>query len=72
MGLGPLVALEGSMTADKYMDLLDDILVPELHAASRPMVFMQDNAPCYRQNASRSYLLKKPLMSWIGPSNRLI
>lgn len=30
VGLGPLVALEGSMTGDKYAELLKDVLLPEL------------------------------------------
>ena len=49
LGLGPLVALEGNMNAVKYIELLQDTVLPELAAAGRPMVFMQDNAPCHRQ-----------------------
>ena len=48
LGLGPLVALEGSMTAAKYIELLEDTLLPELQAVDTPMVFMQDNAPCHK------------------------
>lgn len=48
MGLGPLVALEGSQTAETYVELLKDVLLPELEAAGGPMVFMQDNAPCHK------------------------
>jgi transposase len=48
MGLGPLVVLDGSMTAEKYIGLLEDVLLPELEAAGGPMVFMQDNAPCHK------------------------
>jgi transposase len=47
-GLGPLVALEGSQTAETYVGLLEDVLLPELQAAGGPMIFMQDNAPCHK------------------------
>ena len=30
------------------MQLLEDVLLPELNAAGGPMVFMQDNAPCHK------------------------
>jgi transposase/DNA-binding transcriptional MerR regulator len=47
-GLGPLVALDGTMNSEKYVQLLEDVLLPELIAAGGPMVFMQDNAPCHK------------------------
>lgn len=56
LGLGPLVALEGSMNAEKYVELLKDVLLPELQAAGRPMVFMQDNAPCHKARVVMDYL----------------
>ena len=48
LGLGPLVALEGSMNAQRYIQLLEDTLLPELQVADAQMVFMQDNAPCHK------------------------
>ena len=48
LGLGPLVALEGTMSSSGYKNLLKDVVLPELAAAGRPMVFMQDNAPVTR------------------------
>jgi predicted RNase H-like nuclease len=44
LGLGPLVALEGNMKGEKYVEVLKDTLLPELVAAGIPMTFMQDNA----------------------------
>ena len=42
--LGPLVAIQESITAESYKELLNDVLLPELRAAGVPMVFMLDNA----------------------------
>lgn len=51
-GLGPLVALEGSMNSENYIELLQKHLLPEIAVASETsgdsIVFMQDNAPCHR------------------------
>jgi hypothetical protein len=55
VGLGPLVVLEGNMTGEKYIKLLQDSLIPELQAANRPMTFMQDNAPCHRKSCQGFY-----------------
>ena len=56
LGLGPLVALEGNMNAQNYLELLKDIVLPELVAAGRPMVFMQDNAPCHKARVIMDFL----------------
>jgi hypothetical protein len=58
LGLGPLVALEGTMTAQSYVELLQDTVLPELAAAGRPMVFMQDNAPCHKARIVMDFLAK--------------
>lgn len=36
------------MNAQKYIQLLEDTLLPELQVADAQMVFMQDNAPCHK------------------------
>ena len=59
VALGPLVALEGSMDARKYVQLLEDVLLPELEAAGRPMVFMQDNAPCHTAKLVADFFERK-------------
>ncbi len=52
LGLGPLVVVEGTMDADKYLQILSEYVVPELKAAQEQfgieMTFMQDNAPCHK------------------------
>jgi transposase len=52
MGLGPLVALEGSQNADSYIDTLEDNFIDKYLAAQDhlglKLMFMQDNAPCHK------------------------
>jgi hypothetical protein len=61
VGLGPLVALEGSMNAEKYIQLLRTTLIPELAAAGRPMTFMQDNAPCHTANVVQAFMAQNDI-----------
>ena len=56
LGLGPLVALEGTMKAKNYVEILRDVVLPELAAAGRPMTFMQDNAPCHTARVVKDFL----------------
>ena len=56
LGLGPLVAIQESITAESYKELLNDVLLPELRAAGVPMVFMQDNAPPHKARLVLDFL----------------
>ncbi len=66
LGLGPLVEVEGTMTAKNYITLLKNTVLPELAAAGRPMVFMQDNAPCHKAHAVMDFLEEKniDILDW--------
>ena len=66
VGLGPLVALEGNMTGERYIKLLQDTLIPELQVAGRPMTFMQDNAPCHTANVVKAFMQENDidLLPW--------
>jgi transposase len=70
VGLGPLVVIEGTMTAQKYIETLRNKLLPELQAAGRPMIFMQDNAPCHKATSVMDFLShnKVNVMSWPAQS----
>lgn len=46
-GLGTLVAIEGNMNSEKYLSLLENVLLKELEESDCPMIFMQDNASCH-------------------------
>jgi transposase len=51
-GIGPLVALEQSMNAAVYMEVIEQHVIPEIQAAKEDfgvnLIFMQDNAPCHK------------------------
>jgi len=66
LGLGPLVALEGTMNSQNYVELLRDYVVPELNAAGRHMVFMQDNAPCHKARNVMDYFAENNIetLNW--------
>ncbi len=66
LGLGPLVALEGNLNSEKYVELLRDTVLPELAAAGRPMVFMQDNAPCHKAKVVMDFLAENNIetLNW--------
>ena len=61
LGLGPLVALQGTMNAQNYVELLRDTVLPELSAAGRPMTFMQDNAPCHKARVVMNFLAENTI-----------
>ena len=68
VGLGPLVALEGNMNAEKYIELLTTSLIPELAAAGRPMTFMQDNAPCHTANVVKTFMAQNDIETLPWPA----
>jgi len=68
VGLGPLVALEGNMTGEKYIELLEATLIPELAAAGRPMTFMQDNAPCHTANLVKAFMAENDIETLPWPA----
>jgi transposase len=68
VGLGPLVALEGNMTGEKYIELLKTTLIPELAAAGRPMTFMQDNAPCHTANLVKAFMAENDIETLPWPA----
>ena len=70
VGLGPLVALEGSINGERYIELLRTTLLSELAAAGRPMTFMQDNAPCHTANVVKAFMAQKDIetVAWLPQS----
>jgi transposase len=59
LGLGPLVAIEGTMNSEKYIEILSDYVLPEIQAAGQHMVFMQDNAPCHKSRVVKQFMDEK-------------
>ena len=66
VGLSPLVALDGNMTGEKYINLIRDVVIPEIEAANRPMTFMQDNAPCHKAKIVLDFMAENDieLLDW--------
>lgn len=60
-GTGPLVALEQSMNAAVYMEILQEHLINEIKTAKElfgvGMLFMQDNAPCHKARVVRDFFV---------------
>ena len=42
-GMGPLVVIDGTLTAETYKDLLEECLLPEISSCNVPI-----NAPCHK------------------------
>ena len=48
-GVGPIVRLTGTLTAEKYIQLLKDHLLPWAHQnPSNDWTYIPDNAPCHK------------------------
>jgi transposase len=61
-GTGPLVSLQGSMDGPKYIEVLQEHLLPELVLGKRSIPgswrMMQDNAPCHTSKLVTAFLRK--------------
>jgi transposase len=59
-GTGPLVSLLGSMDSPKYIEVLDEHLLPQLQLGQESIGgtwrMMQDNAPCHTSKLVKSFL----------------
>lgn len=60
LGVGPLVAVDGTMNASTYIEILSEYLIPEIRTAKNDygvdLVFMQDNAPCHKAHSVMDFL----------------
>jgi DDE superfamily endonuclease len=60
---GPLVVVEGSMDGPKYIEVLEQHLIPEIEAARLTIdahfKLMHDNAPCHKSRLVTAYLAQK-------------
>ena len=52
---GPLVVVEGTIDSSKYLELLKDVVVPEMAASPVPLIFQQDNASSHSAAIIKSY-----------------
>ena len=62
-GRGPLLAIEGSMNSQRYMEVIEAELLPEIEYArefyNADFKLMQDNAPCHKARIVTDFLAEK-------------
>lgn len=58
-GVGEIAAIEGRFTADKYIELLEEVMLPSVRAMAIPyperIIFMQDNCPIHTARIVRRW-----------------
>lgn len=71
-GVGELYFVEGYMNSAKYIEVLNDIIRPQLtrwFGRSRSYHFMHDLAPCHRAKASMAEIRRLNIRMFDWPSN---
>jgi len=54
--LGPLVLIEGTLNSDRYIELLEEHLLPYLNNLGiENHIFQDDNAPCHASNKTKKW-----------------
>ena len=56
--LGPLVPLEGRFTGAKYVDILNDHMLPsvrQIYPEPQPIYFLQDNSPIHTSRVVQNW-----------------
>ena len=53
---GPITTVEGTIDGAKYLQLLKDVVIPEIDASEVPIIFQQDNAPAHKKASVTSFL----------------
>ena len=52
---GPLTVIEGSIDNPKYLELIQDIVIPEINASEHDLIFMQYDARPHKARIVRDY-----------------
>jgi hypothetical protein len=60
-GLGTIKVIDGNMNSTRYVDVLQNDLIPQTHIwfgvdAEEHFIFQQDNAPCHSSSDTRTFL----------------
>jgi DDE superfamily endonuclease/Transposase len=53
---GPLVVIDGTINGETYLQLLKDVVLPEIGASTVPIIFQQDNAPAHKKASVTTFL----------------
>jgi len=64
--VGKLTVCDGSINATEYKKLLEDVVIPEINASEKDLIYMQDNAPCHKAKVVMEYLdeMNVETMNW--------
>lgn len=68
-GCGELAFIEGTMNTDKYLDVMENYLLPskkKLFGRRKTWLYQQDNAPCHVSRKALAWFEQKriPLLKW--------
>jgi transposase len=68
--MGPLVPVEGIITAKKYKELMEKYLLPIFKKSNYQLIFMQDNAPIHKAKLVTDFLAHHgiPTLEWPAQS----
>jgi len=68
--LGPLVRLEGRITANIYIDVLNNYLLPFINSLENKnnYIFQEDNAPIHKANAVKKWEVENKITSLPWPA----
>jgi DDE superfamily endonuclease/Transposase len=70
-GFGPIVPVTGTMNAEKYCELLENVVSPyiqTLEQSGRRVVFQQDNAPCHSAKRVQAKLRELKINTFKWPA----
>lgn len=69
-GLGPLVAVEGTMNTSTYISMLENHLLPQSHLwfpHGMTWTFQHDNAPCHKSRGTLQSLINNNVVALNWP-----
>ena len=69
-GLGPLVKLEGRINAEKYVNMLENNLLPYIQTLENKesCIFQEDNAPIHTANHAKNWKRRKNIINIPWPA----
>lgn len=55
-GLGPLIAIDGNLNSEKYINLLKNNILSKIRESQSEFIYMHENAPCHTSRAVKAFL----------------